>query len=156
MGMYTEFHLDAVLKDDCPEEAKQWLTNLIDEYLDEFDPATRPRHVFWHDYRASFLGSGFDSTWPEFEFPRLRIHCEVKNHDDVLEKFLDWLAPYVKTATGTFQYEEWDAAAQVNFTEVDGESRFVLAGKIYEDDVPEYREVVAKFGDLDACLRREN
>lgn len=116
MGICTELYLNAVLKEDTPREVKDILTSMFENGLDDFEP--RPIHPFFYDSRASFLGNPGDdkNDIAGFNFPVLKVRTEVKNHDDVLEKFLHWIAPYVQEVEdSTWELEGQEVEMVVSF-----------------------------------------
>lgn len=117
MGNYTELKVDIVLKSDTPEDARLLLDALIAGETDATIKEIKPTHVFWHTYRFDFLGrsncEGDPEDFASYEFPNLKIRCSVKNYDQILQKFLQWVLPYVEAITGTYHYEEYSHASEV-------------------------------------------
>lgn len=106
MGMYTEFSIKIKLREDVPEDVK----NLMSKFFNsgslvlenrELYPAT---HSFWSTPRYDWFSYG------EYVHPNLSISVDLKNYDNEIEKFLDWISPYVESANeGVRRYEEdWE------------------------------------------------
>jgi len=122
MGMYTEFFFRAMVKKDLPEGVTRVL-----EYFGRVtdDPPADdqlPDHPLFKCYRWSMLGHGsgilFNSssafTNPDWRgFRGLSMWCEFKNYDSEIEKFIDWIGPYLAGSypefVGFSLYEEDDA-----------------------------------------------
>lgn len=140
MGMYTEFLIDCHLKGDAPESVKAALHLLVNERDLEAhrqgapgpfatESARTPEgHAFFTDDRFEWLGNpqsypedastmfGESAAW-SFAGGHLRIGTDVKNYDDVLDKFWAWISPWIVEAEGTrigwCQYEEYDNPSPV-------------------------------------------
>lgn len=109
MGMYTEFHFNTELKRDIPDEIRAVLDYMVGNRDDE--PATPEHPLFCTTRWRMMLRSGsyyFDadthSTLRDDEQggSYLCIRCNLKNHDDEIEKFCDWVRPYIDKCDGDF------------------------------------------------------
>lgn len=95
MGHYTEVYLKLTLKD-LPE-------NIILAFNNPSSFKELTFHEFFkcHHSRSLFYKSAFYNTNPYFRklqqsnLHQLLIHTEVKNHDNVIQKFIDLIKPYI-------------------------------------------------------------
>lgn len=115
MGMYTELKLGVELKKD--EKMLEVLNRMIND-----DIRCRiglPDHPFFKTPRAFAIFHCCSYYFDSEPFVRLdddgiRITLttcfNMKNYDGEIEKFLDWLCPYIKTTgyLGTYWYEEYE------------------------------------------------
>lgn len=115
MGMYTELDLKVELKLD--DEALDAINKLIKGESDLIDI----QHPFFKCPRAPIIFHGgsyyFDRkpfvsfTYDDITKSHFLSTCfNLKNYNEEIEKFLDWLRPYIKTYgyIGTYWYEEYD------------------------------------------------
>lgn len=117
--MYTEFHFNVELKKDLPYEVSDVLDYMVGntseftimppdhplfysgrwEYMLRCDSAYFP-----HEPASSFYTEYYDNS------PFLNVRCNFKNYNDEIEKFLNWIAPYVDDHNdnflGFYRYEE--------------------------------------------------
>lgn len=116
MGMYTELDLKVAIKDDpiVVDILKDISTG--DESLTIKD---RLDHPFFKTDRCDMVGRGgsyyFDGQpYTQFRYDEiakcwfLTTCFNLKNYNQEIEKFLDWLCPYILTEgyIGTYWYEE--------------------------------------------------
>lgn len=121
MGQYTEFLIDCGIKPDAPESVRAALNLLVNERdLDEYSRATPEPFAaesartpegaaFFADPRFDYIGNPVDhlriaiyeSTEWTFDGQRLRVGTEVKNRDDVIQKFWAWISPWIAEPEGT-------------------------------------------------------
>lgn len=119
MGMYTELHFNSALKPDVPTPVLEILNYMLG--TDEFGPKALPDHPLFATQRWSVMlhcdSYYFDadtvSTLRYDEIAKqhyLCIRCNLKNYDDEIEKFIDWIMPYLGKQPGDFlgfhRYEE--------------------------------------------------
>ena len=102
MSSYTQLVLSVSFNTDLPAIVKQG----IDYLALEIDlPMSYPEHPLFIGYAWSgmlkhgsevFPGSGM-SKWVRTNggWYKLGLNMSIKNYDKQLEKFLDWIAPYV-------------------------------------------------------------
>lgn len=109
MGMYTEFVFGCELSKSTPE-------NVIDilRYLkgDIEETPKLPSHEFFSCSRwkaigrctSAYFGSPsyviIEQDGWSLEY-RLAIRCNLKNYDNEIQKFVDWIKPYVNQGAGT-------------------------------------------------------
>lgn len=118
MGMYTELVLGVEIVPD--DNVIGILRHMLDE-IDHFDGDYS--HPLFETPRWSYMlncGSWyFDGQTDSKLFTRklcdyvayfLNVRCNLKNYDDEIELFLDWLNPYIKTQgfLGYYRYEEFE------------------------------------------------
>jgi len=118
MGMYTELHFNAELKKDTPQAVIEILKFMIGE-IDEQPPV--PYHSLFEKTQrwpwmlrsdSYYFDADTHSTlrYDNQESYYLCIRCNLKNYDDEIEKFIDWVMPYLDKDEGEFlgfsRYEE--------------------------------------------------
>lgn len=109
MGMYTELILGCKLKKDTPEDVIQILKFLVG---DGEKPKALPCHEFFTSARwdialtmssyyfaiceslQKFWKDKISETWI------ISTRSNIKNYDNEIEKFLDWLKPYIHQGSG--------------------------------------------------------
>lgn len=119
MGMYTAFHFASELKKDTPKEVIEIL-KFMDRQKEEC-PKQLPEHNFFKCNRWGYLFTMssyyFDAkTSHFFEFDVitdsyfLTVTSNLKNYDNEIELFIDWIHPYLAKYDGDFlgysRYEE--------------------------------------------------
>lgn len=119
MGMYTELHFNSELKKDVPINVIDILRHMIGEYDDA--PSNTPEHELFDTNRWNYMLQGtsyyFDAdTNSTLRWDRISgsyylcIRCNLKNYDNEIEKFVDWIKPYLEKSHGEFlgfsRYEE--------------------------------------------------
>jgi len=124
MGMYTELVLKCQIKDDLPADVRSVLKYLFkggDKPL-----AVLPDHEFFKCPRWDFIGQGssfyhhpaaLSDYWTghgddDNRGGYLFSRSDLKNYDNEIEKFIDWLRPYIdendEQCIGWSWYEEED------------------------------------------------
>jgi hypothetical protein len=118
MGMYTQLHFAAKLRKDVPAEVVEVLRFMARGT--EGAPQTPDHPLFsterWRclftmdsyyfdaDTRSTMRFDGVLGAW------LLNVQSNVKNYDGEIEKFLDWIDPYLAKYPGDFlgysRYEE--------------------------------------------------
>jgi hypothetical protein len=109
MGMYTEISFRATLKRDAPEEVVSALRAMID--LEK--PEALPSHPLFECPRWDMLACSSSYYFPAhapsgLEKDSIRgawsvyLNADLKNYHDEIEKFFDWIDPYVDAAPGEF------------------------------------------------------
>lgn len=104
MGMYTEFHFNSELKTDTPQQIIDLLNSMIN-----FDKRCKilPNHPLFKTARwfsmlvsASYYFDACTNTTLQFDEISdayfLCIRCNLKNYDNEIQKFVDWISPYLK------------------------------------------------------------
>lgn len=117
MGMYTEINICFDLIENAPKDVVAILHYLIDRTTIPFIPL--PEHDFFKCDRWDMIACSdsyyFDgSTNRKIVFDdisktwKINIRANLKNYDSEIEKFLDWLEPYIDTKgfIGYTRYEE--------------------------------------------------
>ena len=108
MGMYTEVIFGAGLKEGLPETIVSAIKKMIaGEDLGE----SAPDHPFFRAERTWLLRSSGSHYFPGTVEPKfwfddianqwcLYFRTNIKNYDSEIEKFLDWIKPYIKDGVG--------------------------------------------------------
>ena len=131
MGMYTELTLKVDLNEGLPEDVNRILRFLFDNSFDEDDDemvtgkdfikkyGELPDHEFFKSERWSSVGScnsfyHVPETFNHYRRNSLFSRSDLKNYDCEIEKFLDWLLPYIskeenRRVVAMAWYEEDDA-----------------------------------------------
>ena len=109
MGMYTELHYNAELRADVPSDVVDILKLMLGEAAE--GPET-PDHPLFGETRWRFMlqcdSYYFDAdTHSTLRKDRqgglyLCVRCNLKNYDDEIEKFCDWIRPYINKQEGGF------------------------------------------------------
>lgn len=114
MGMYTELHFNAELKQTTPQEVLQVLRHMLNAPgAPARDALTLPAHPLFSTDRWGFMltcdsyyfAAQTHSTLTYDEITKthyLCIRCNLKNYDQEIEKFIDWVSPYVDGFPGDF------------------------------------------------------
>jgi len=120
MGMYTEFHFNAELKQDTPDEVIHILLYMLNQVEDEPDI---PKHDFFKSARWRWMLQSDSYYFAADTHSTLRfdhisqsfylcIRCNLKNYDSEIDRFIDWIAPYIDCYEGDFlgfkRYEEFN------------------------------------------------
>lgn len=100
--MYTELVLKCSLKEDIDENAKNILDYLFNNK--ELDENKIPNHEFFKCQRWNHIGSSSSyyhipfalSRWDTKIGSYLFSRSDLKNYDDEIDKFLDWINPYIE------------------------------------------------------------
>lgn len=118
MGMYTELHFNVRLKPDVPTPVLEVLNYMIG--TDEFQPLipdhplfSAPRWAIMLRCDSYYFDADTHSTLRYDDIGRqhsLCIRTNFKNYDGEIEKFIDWIRPYLDKDKGDFlgfyRYEE--------------------------------------------------
>lgn len=124
MGMYTEFHFNVELAKDVPAEVLAILHAMAGtkESADKI-PSPLPDHALFKSERWRWMllcdsyyfhaetnsTLTFDDNGDDW---RLCVRCNLKNYDDEIAHFVDWITPYLAALPGEFlgfsRYEESD------------------------------------------------
>ena len=101
--MYTEFHFNCKLREDISNEVIKLLEYMI---TDHEIPSTLPDHPLFSTERWLYMlrtsSYYFDAdTHSTIRLDKidnkyhLCIRCNLKNYDEEIEKFIDWIRPYL-------------------------------------------------------------
>ena len=119
MGMYTEFHFNASLKKGTPEGVLNVLRYMVGDIEDR--PQNLPDHDLFKTQRWWLMlvcnSYYFDAdTHSTLRFDDINdshylcVRSNLKNYDSEIEKFCDWIMPYLDKFPGDFlgfsRYEE--------------------------------------------------
>lgn len=137
MGMYTELHFNARLMDDTPEPIMELLRRMVEG--DGEQAEARPDHPLFKTRRwtcmlncnSAYFDAETDSRIAvefEAETYERRLICvrtNLKNYDSEIEKFIDWITPYLAKDPGDFlgfyRYEEDEQPTLIFMPGVSGE-----------------------------------
>lgn len=122
MGMYTALHFNAELKDDVPEyviDTLKYMVGDVDKLPGRIEGA--PTHPLFDTDRwrgmlrsdsAYFYARTRSELVTEYGAWFIHVQCNLKNYDDEIAKFLDFIMPHVRAYPGEFlgywMYEEDD------------------------------------------------
>ena len=98
MGHQTELILNATIRDDLPLEVKKIIDYLFNRSTQE--PDVLPSHNFFECRGWRLIGSSYSAYHIPWSVARysdncIFTRCDFKNRDHMIEKFLDWLLPYI-------------------------------------------------------------
>lgn len=101
MGMYTELLFRAETVSDCPDDV---ISVLMFLFGGQPRPHKTPEHEFFATARWMVIGRGLESmssmvSLGDGTFMVYSI-SDLKNYDDEIDKFIDWVSPYVVPSTG--------------------------------------------------------
>jgi hypothetical protein len=113
MGMYTELVLKVRVKENLPDDVEQVLQFLFN---DKPEPQKTPEHPFFDLARWRLIGrcSSFYHTpfsLSRYEKGNIFSRSDLKNYEDEIETFLDWIKPYLehrRNCIGWSWYEEME------------------------------------------------
>lgn len=121
MGMYTELHFSSALKKSVPSEVVDILIYMT-KYSDKQEYFGKiPEHDLFKTNRWRFMlncdSYYFDTKTASSVFYDnsaecyyFNIKCNLKNYDNEIEKFINWIMPYLDKEDGSFlghyRYEE--------------------------------------------------
>lgn len=118
MGMYTEFHYNVKLIKQIPPDLFKILQYMVGDI--EERPSVIPNHELFSCARWEYMlqcdsfyfvaQTNSEISWDEFGNAYLGIRCNLKNYGGEIEKFCNWIRPYIKAFDGDFlgfsRYEE--------------------------------------------------
>ncbi|MFS0657480.1 hypothetical protein AB1L07_02480 [Niallia alba] len=113
MGMYTELVCAFELKGDTPKQVLRTLCYMTgdenEEILDLYGIPTHPLFLDGNRWRFMLQCDSYyfdgetnsklttDLLIPEKPSYYLTVRCNLKNYNDEIEKFIDWLKPHIAT-----------------------------------------------------------
>ena len=120
MGMYTELVMAIELKQNVSANVYEILQYMVGD--SEFEPIELPNHPLFKTNRWHFMLNSDsyyfdgitksilkeDNLFPDHPSYYLTIRCNLKNYNEEIEKFIDWITPYSDTKgfVGYKRYEE--------------------------------------------------
>lgn len=117
MGMYTELNIGVNLRSDTPEN----VIDILKYMLGDIDKVETPDHPLFSTKRWNFMlvsGSYYfdghtDSSMEKNDISHeyeLNVCCNLKNYDNEIKLFLDFIRPYLVTKgfLGYTRYEDCD------------------------------------------------
>lgn len=107
MGMYTEFLFTANLHN-LPDDVFNVLNYAVSYNTDKEEPVL-PKHAFFDTPRWTQVFWGESAYFPAERYARftkreyindytLNIHSSLKNYNDEINLFIDWITPYVSAS----------------------------------------------------------
>ena len=111
MGMYTELHLNAKIREDtCSQDLAilEYMTREDDGAVKKPDFVPSHRLFSTRGWEWMLIGGAYFPADPHTTFRhdrhygcyRLCIRCSLKNYDGEIEAFVDWLRPLIKGDDG--------------------------------------------------------
>lgn len=108
MGEYTELVLKCRLESLLPEQVKNVLEFLFNPRAEEKNKLKDlPDHPFFNCPRWKAIGSSSsyyhipeEFNYINLETGRLFSRSDLKNYDDEIDKFIDWISPYLAMQSG--------------------------------------------------------
>ena len=110
MGMYTEIVFKATVRKDIDKKAMQILEHLFNSGPRP-DKLELPEHAFFETWRWQSIGSCSSfyhhprsvSDWYDVEYSDsiyIFSRSDLKNYDSEIDKFFDWIMPYIDEPGG--------------------------------------------------------
>ena len=108
MGMYTELQFTAEIDYDKHEEIIDILRYMTGDESIKRENLTIPTHELFETDRWEYMLLGSSYYFPgqphhtlkeehNFQLINLSVRTDLKNYDNEIQKFLDWIYPYVAT-----------------------------------------------------------
>ncbi len=116
MGMYTELIFQGEIKKEVPESINSLLNYFFDKdsclYSYFFDKEL-PDHPFFKCDGWKMIGHCCSHYFTPFslrhkESNYVFMRCDIKNYNNEIELFLDWISEYMNYYYGWYWYEEDD------------------------------------------------
>lgn len=117
MGMYTELNIGVSLRSDTPEN----VIDILKYMLGDINNVETTDHPLFSTQRWAFMlrcdsyyfdgrtDSSMERDDIDHEY-KLNVRCNLKNYDNEIDLFLDFIRPYLETNgfLGYKRYEEFD------------------------------------------------
>ena len=128
MGMYTELHFNSALRRDTPAEIIAILEFMTSG---KGRPPLLPNHPLFQSERWEYMLHSdsyyFDAdTVSTLRFDDIAksyylcIRCNLKNYDNEIKKFIDWVIPHLDKCEGAFlgfsRYEEMEIPTLIYYS----------------------------------------
>lgn len=121
MGNYTEILIKAKIKSCIPDNVRNILMHLFDskiEFEDEYIKSILPEHEFFKCPRWHLVGtccSSYHIPWIDsnYEDGYIFSRSDLKDYDDEIDKFFDWISDYIDGIPGQcigYKWHEYDDA----------------------------------------------
>lgn len=118
MGMYTELIFQGYRKSNLPEDIMVFIDYFFNTKVIDLPAILKlPEHKFFSCLRWSHLGhvssfyfhpSSIRDTYNDSRHNSAYVfmRCDIKNYDNEIELFLDWIKPYMENFRAYSWYEE--------------------------------------------------
>lgn len=138
MGMYTQLHLGVRLKKNLGDANKDIINFMLGEQ--ESEPVELPQHELFNHSRWQYMLQ-CDSYYFEYKTTHLfkydeigdcywfNVTCNLKNYENEIELFLNWLLPYIEEEhcmIGYFRYEENSMPAIITLDSIRNKSYYYV------------------------------
>ena len=91
MGSYDEFEVIVKIISNCPKNIEDILFNWNEsKYITNLD------HIYWKNEQKGFIICEIMCK----KCRSLKFYADVKNYGQVIEKFLNWIRPYIQNKSG--------------------------------------------------------
>ena len=121
MGMYTELVCAFELEKSVPINVIEILRYMTDTN-DKYEDPPLPDHPLFQTTRWRFMLTSDSYYFPGITYSLLEyddiagrwsltVKCNLKNYDDEIQKFIDWIQPYMYT-DGFFGYMRYEEASE--------------------------------------------
>ncbi len=130
MGMYTEFHFNVKLKENISHEIINFLHYMLDRNF-HTQPLHLPNHPLFKTDRWKIMLNmdsyyfAADTHLRYDDIGRcyyLCIRCNLKNYNNEIEKFVDWIMPYLyhfpEDFLGFIRYENTEQPTLIFMKEI--------------------------------------
>ncbi len=122
MGMYTELHFNVELERDAPDSVRAILEHMVRTTDEDVEAPDLPDHLLFKTERWDFMlhcdsyyfPADTHSTFRRDEIGDawyLCVRTNLKNYGGEIEKFLDWVLPYVDADNECLGYYRYEADA---------------------------------------------
>lgn len=134
MGMYTELHFNSELRESIPASTLNILKYMVDGECESIMTELIPCHPLFNTERWRFMlncdSYYFDAdTHSTLRFDEvsktfyLCIRTNLKNYDNEIEHFIDWIMPYLNKHEdgkflGFYRYEEHNEPTLIYYKEI--------------------------------------
>lgn len=149
MGMYTEFVFAIELKKETPKDIIKILAFMVDESEEEEYPTDLPKHEFFETARWNRLFISSSSYFEGITSSKLifddisktyflTTRSNLKNSNKEIEKFLNWIKPYIEgyghKFLGYTRHEEDKEPTLIYLDSLNGINSEVINNKKVKDE----------------------
>ena len=106
MGMYTELILKVEVEKKLPQEIEEILLYLFEDGDLRDLPEKLPDHEFFRCKNWEFIGKSASyyhvpKVFRMYKSGYIFTRCDLKNYENEIEEFIDWIDPYITNNSGT-------------------------------------------------------